>query len=311
MTCTTLLGAIAPLMLITAGCQQSAPPPPRVSVPPVGQGAVVLPPEPRPLPADAFDLAGEPGPTMEAPQIYRQQLRQEPAYVTAHGAVGNPRLAVYVNRSFDGRVIPAELPRWRQGTTYTADVTLTRRGARIDGTRFEPIDPADRRPEAGVHDPRRDELGNRALDFAAVETILTDLLSAGNKVPLMSPSATRSRLSPAALQRLESGEATALGEVAERLGADVLIHVAARPSQQNFDGPSVRLVAEAIDTATGLSVGRAVVDVPPPLDKQMINRYAGYVAAKLMDDLTTAWTRQLQQPAPRQAEAEGAAGFTY
>ena len=291
-----------PALALAVGC--AAPSVPPTPIPPADEAATVTYDPPRPLPAEPMSspLIGgaELRPEMSDVRIYEDRLAQEPAYVAAYDAVGRPTVAVYVNRTFDGRVIPAELPAFRRTDRYEADVQIDRRpggfGASGGYGRVEPIEPIDRRPETDRFDRARDELGATPLDLSLIETILTDRLSAGGAVRLQSPAATRRQLPAAAIERLESGEPTALGEVAERLDADVLVHAAARPTLQTTAGPQYRVIAEAIDTRSGASLGRAAVDVPPPLDKVAVNRYTAYVAAKLMDDLAESWTVMRRTP---------------
>jgi hypothetical protein len=62
----------------------------------------------------------------------------------------------------------------------------------------------------------------------------------------------------------------------------------------------VRLVANASNLKGGESLARAVVDVPPPLEKTKLNNYTRFVARKLMRDMTAAWT-QFGGPPPESA----------
>src|SRR5204863_4908498 len=104
---------------------------------------------------------------------------------------------------------------------------------------------------------------------------------------IISPTMARQRLTEDQLKDIQSGRPIALSEVAQRLGADILVQVQARPSRQV--GYAVRMVSEAINTRGGQSIGRAVVDIPPPLDKYRINQYTRFLARKLMDDMTSSW----------------------
>jgi hypothetical protein len=80
-----------------------------------------------------------------------------------------------------------------------------------------------------------------------------------------------------------------VSELAEQLGADVLVQAQIRPTRQTREGLAVRIVAEAVNTRGGQSIGRAVVDVPPPLEKRQMNKYTRFLARKLMDDMTGTW----------------------
>ncbi len=118
-----------------------------------------------------------------------------------------------------------------------------------------------------------------AIDFDAVETIMSDWLASNGQVTVVAPTVARRRLN----------DAQARSDLAEQLGADVVIYVRAAPTPASTDGQDLRLVAQAINTRGGESIGRAVVDVPPPLNKGQINDYTRFLARKLMDDMTQTW----------------------
>ena len=83
---------------------------------------------------------------------------------------------------------------------------------------------------------------------------------------------------------------------------DVIVRLQAHPTRQYQDGVRIRLLAEATNTRDGVSIGRAFVDIPPPLEKTQINRYTRWLARKLMDDMTAAWL----QPDPQNQQATSA-----
>ena len=58
------------------------------------------------------------------------------------------------------------------------------------------------------------------------------------------------------------------------------------------------MVAEALNVGDGRSLGRAVVDVPAPLDKPKINRYTHFMARKLMDGMILDLAAHGQRNAP-------------
>ena len=142
-----------------------------------------------------------------------------------------------------------------------------------------------------------DEVAARSIDYAAMQTILTDWFSSGGGVSVISNQAARQALGATA-QALDSGQNVSGKEVADRTRADVLISVHAQATRQSAGGPEVRLVAEASNLSGGESIGRAVVDVPPPLDKPQLNTYTRYLARKLMKDMTGSWTAFPVRPAP-------------
>lgn len=115
-----------------------------------------------------------------------------------------------------------------------------------------------------------------SLDDAAIRSVLADWMSCGGQVTLVS--SPRQETHP------------------DSSNADVIIQLQAHPTQEYRDGQRMRLVAEAMNTKDHISIGRAFVDVPSPLEKQQINRYTRWLARKLMDDITAAWLQP--DPAP-------------
>jgi len=135
-----------------------------------------------------------------------------------------------------------------------------------------------------------DEAAARAIDYAAMENILTDWLSAGGRVAVISPQAARQSLEPNQVNDLNSGQPARPQDISDRLHADILVLVQAQPTRQSGVGPAVRLVAEATNLRGAESLGQAVVDVLPPLDKPQINKYTRFIARKLMDGMTANWS---------------------
>lgn len=139
----------------------------------------------------------------------------------------------------------------------------------------------------------------KALDYEAIELALADVLAAGGRVTLVSPTMARQRLSDEEVKELQAGRPQVLREVAEKLDADVLIQVQARPTKQTSEGLGVRILVEAMNTRGGESIARSFVDVPPPLDKLTINKYSRYLARKTMIELTGSWQTLASTP-PRE-----------
>ncbi len=135
-----------------------------------------------------------------------------------------------------------------------------------------------------------DEAAARSIDYAAMQTILTDWFSSNGAVAVISSQAARQSLGAAQAQNLDAGQIGNGKEINDRIHADVLVMVRAQPTRQGGGGPAVRLVAEASNLLGGESIGRAVVDVPPPLDKPQLNTYTRFLARKLMKDMTGSWT---------------------
>lgn len=148
-----------------------------------------------------------------------------------------------------------------------------------------------RSPQApGVAPANLDETRARSLDYAAVENILTDWLSADGHVTVISPAAGQQALNEQQSHDLQSGRADAGRDVSRQVAAHILVQVQAQPTMQTEGGAQVRMVAEAVDLKhDGASLARAVVDVPPPMDKQQINKYTRFLARKLMDGMIVTW----------------------
>jgi hypothetical protein len=238
---------------------------------------------PKPLPdqnVDDRDLLPEP--PFEDPPLVSQKTPEQSSFEQAYRAVGRPRITVFVNRTLEGQVMPAN--------KKAAAAPAPRADRRpYDDRRYD-----DRR-DAEQHYLRSgqyDEGDARALDYQAVENILTDFLACQGTVEIMSPTMARQRLSDEQVKDLQSGRPTAMREIAQQLDTDVLIQVSAHPTRQTPNGLEFRLVGEAINIKGGQQVGRAVVDIPPPLEKTTLNRYTRYMARKLMMDLTQSWTAE-------------------
>jgi hypothetical protein len=130
-----------------------------------------------------------------------------------------------------------------------------------------------------------------SIDYTAMENILTDFLACQGAVEIVSPTAAaRQRMTDAQARDAQSTRPQAMRDVAQQLDTDVLVSVTARPTRQAPEGMDVRLVGEAVNVKGGPQIGRAVVDIPPPLEKATLNRYTRFVARKLMMDMTQNWT---------------------
>src|SRR6185312_3128920 len=109
-------------------------------------------------------------------------------------------------------------------------------------------------------------------------------------VAVISQTAARQTLGAAQTQELDAGRVGNGKEINDRIHADILVMVRAQPTRQSGGGPAVRLVADVSNVLGGESIARAVVDVPPPLDKPQLNTYTRFLARKLMKDMTSSWT---------------------
>lgn len=282
---------LATLVLATLGaglgCRDNTPPPPRVAVPVPGTAVRDYSP-PRPLqlpqgdPRDSIPYADEP--------LVVQPPPEQRAFVDAYNRVGRPRLTLFVNRALTGETTPVGDPDRVERTEERDSKGLVKS--------YE-------KQEVFSRPPGTDEIGAKQIDYGAVENIMADWLAANGQTVLISPTMARQRLTDEQWKDMQSGRPMALSETAQQLGADVLVQVSARPTRQTPQGPEVRMVAEAINTRGGQSIGRATVDVPPPLDKVQINRYTRFLARKLMDDMAGSWAGASMGQPPQQAPGAG------
>jgi hypothetical protein len=221
--------------------------------------------EPKPLPDQSQYWASTdelPPPPFEDVPLVTQRTPEQGRFERAYREIGKPRIAVFVNRTLEGEIVQP--------------IGSRRRGY--------------------------DEARAKAVDYEAMENILTDFLACQGSVEIMSPTLARQKLTDEQVKDLESGRPRVLREIAQQLEADILIQVTAKPTRQTAQGLEVRLVGEAMNIKGGQQVGRAVVDIPPPLEKTTLNRYTRFVARKLMTDLTQAWMSM--EPAEKQAPKE-------
>lgn len=260
--------------------------------------------EVRPLPEQYRDDL--PPPPFNDVPLVSQHTPEQRAFVDAYNHVGRPRIVVFVNRTLEGELMPVNrddpIASIEHSRRTNAAVSVDRRQTnsrdrdynedRTDRSdRFETRGPAEYRETTDVylHRGQYDEVSARSLDYEAVENILTDWISADGKVEVISPTMARHRLSDDQVKDVQSGKPRAMSEMARQLDADVLVQVQARPTRQTEQGLEVRLIAEAMNIKGGQSIGRAVLDVPPPLDKPEINKYTRFLARKLMDGMLATW----------------------
>jgi hypothetical protein len=294
--------------LVLSGCRDQTPPPPRAEMPPVGTYTNVRGGAPKPLPGQG-DPRLPPPPFDDVPLV-NQETPEQARFVQTYAAVGSPRVSLFVNRTFEGKIVPTTEDRLVEGRVVTRESTggvktetrrgrLDRYGREVDENvdKFESTGPAKivDRDEKYLAAGEYDDVAARRIDYDAIENVMTDWIAAGGRVTMVSP-----RLTEAQRRKLEAGEGNALRDLGKE-NTDVLIQVQAKPTRQTSAGLEVRLIAEAINTNGGESLGRAFVDVPPPLDKPVLNDSTRFLARKLMADMTATWQ------APRPPQREGAA----
>jgi hypothetical protein len=300
------------------GCKSPAPA--RVPVPAEGNRAVVIERDPvKPMPPPSYSSA-DMAPGYDDQPLVNQRPPEQRAFVDAYQQVGRPRIAVFVNRTLEGDILPvvpfepeASIQHTRTATTGVTveqrDIRTSegpyRRDDREQIDRFESKGPGEYRETTEVYlrPGEYDEIGARELDYGAMESILTDWLSANGNVTVISPGMVRQKLTAEQIKQLQEGQPQVMAEVAKQLGTDVLVQAQAHPTRQTRQGLEVRVIVEAINVRGGESIGRAVVDVPPPLEKRQLNKYTRYLARKLMDDMTSTWAHSGGPPPPADAPA--------
>ncbi|GIW76765.1 MAG: hypothetical protein KatS3mg104_1828 [Phycisphaerae bacterium] len=239
------------MVLSGVGCRDTTPPPPYSSIPPTGTYTTLRGTTPKPLPTP--DESRDYRPMFQDTPLVTQVPPEQPEFVSAYQSVGRPRIALFVNRTYGGEAsVPPTTP------------------------------PEQARQQVG---PGAVELPPPArIDYDAMENILTDWFAAGGKVTLVS-----AKLSESQIRATAKGDYEPLKELSDKQKVDVLIFVRASETRQSPQGVAVRLVAEAVNTAGGESIGRVVVDSPPFLEKRVINEYTRFMARKLMKDMTDTW----------------------
>ncbi len=285
-----------------AGCESRRQPPDRrpmvVDVQPPGSYRS----DPvKPLPPPRNDGAT---PGFDDVPLVSQTPPEQPRYVAAYDAVGRPRILVFVNRTVTGDLVPVN------PTGPALTVTNTRQSTGPVDVRATSTDYGSYnyysnystrafnsggaatftdRTDLYLQPGQYDEAAAKGIDYELVENLIADDLGADGRVSIIAPTMARQRLTDDEVRELQLGRPQVLGELAKKLNCDVLVQVTARPSRQTADGLGVRMVVEAVNTNSGLSVARAAVDVPPPLTKTTLNDYARFVARKLMAGASGTW----------------------
>lgn len=302
------MAALAATVAVTTAGSGCAEPPPRVQVPAAGTPGPMTYDYAKPLPGQVPQNPTTPtnagyDPRVAAPPaslvpmqqpvpptppgafndqpLVRDHPPEQAAFVDAYNKVGRPKIAIFVNRTLEGSTIEA-------GDGREAATPLP---AAAGATFLKP--------------GQYDEAWARNLDYEAVENILTDWLACNGQTEIISPTLTRARLTADQVSAIEKGERFVLADITQRLDADIFVQVNVRVTRQTTGNLSFRLVGEAINTRGGRSIARAVVDVPPPLEKTTINEYTRYVARKMMDDMIGTWNSPVR-PADAAPPAGGA-----
>jgi hypothetical protein len=226
----------------------------------------------RPLPPQE-PINITPPPFADVPLV-SQQPPEQGAFVDAYRRVGSPRIVLFVNRTLQGDIVP---------------VAVNDPVVRVEQNRVTPRGESSRSTEVYLRPGQYDEVAAKNIDYEAVETIMTDWLACNGQVTIISPIMARQRLSDEQVKELQAGRPQAMREIVQQLGADILVQMQAKPTRQTPRGLEVRMIVEALNVKGGESVARAVVDVPPPLEKTTINEYTRFMARKLMDGMIGSW----------------------
>lgn len=297
---------------VAAGCADKSPPPPRVAVPPPDQARVIQEQEIKPLPEPQGNDQLPPPAFDDAPLV-NQRIPGEREFVSGYEQVGRPRILIFVNRTLEGQIVPVNpdtpivsvehTARANGPVTVDAQHNSDTYGYWYDShhennAHFQSTGPADFNETTAVYlrPGEYDEAAAKSLDYEAIENVLTDWLAADGKVAIVSPTMARQRLTDEQVKDLQNKRPKMLGEIARELDADILIQVQAHPTQQTQEGTEFRLIVEAINVKGGESIARAMVDVPPPLDKPKINKYTRFLAQKLMSGMVGSWESFAARP---------------
>ncbi|HMB94862.1 MAG TPA: hypothetical protein VKK61_02360 [Tepidisphaeraceae bacterium] len=279
---TVLIGTICSGALI--GCRDNSPPPERVPVPASADNTAIyhreeMKPLPPPRTADTV-----PPPPFDDVPLVNQQPPEEPAFVDAYRRVGSPRIVLFINRTLEGNVIPVNA----NEPLVSVEQSRTSSSGKTDYKKSTDV---------YLHPGQYDEAAAKDLDYEAIENIMTDWLAANGQVTIISPIMARQRLTDEQVKEIQEGRPQAMSEAVRLLGAEIFVQVQAHPTQQTAQGLEVRIIAEAINVKGGESIARAVVDVPPPLEKTTINKYTRFLARKLMDGMIGSWLAPPPPPA--------------
>jgi hypothetical protein len=276
---------------VNIGCQQKpAEHPPQIAAPRYAEAGPRR--EEKPLPDPTRDELPPP-PFIDAPLISQRPPEQR-EFLRAYEGVGRPRFAVFVNRTLQGQGEPVPNPR-------PGGDTRRQYGRQLDYDSWDRS--GDLRGDDYLAPGEYDEAFASKIDYATIETVLTQWINSDGQVTVMSPSVIRSRLKPEEVTRLEQGRLRELRELAKELDTDILVQVQVRPTRQSTHGPiALRLNAESINMLGGESIGRATVLIPPPLSSEQINKFTRFVARKLMSDMIQTWS----SPGPGARPRDGA-----
>jgi len=237
----------------------------------------------KPMPDPTRDSQIVAPPFDDAP-ILNQPVPEAQAFVEAYNRVGRPRVAVFMNRTLEGKTIPVN----PNDPRVSVEVNRERNGKKSSDVVDVYLPPG-----------QYDDAYAKTLDYEAMENTTADWVSCNSQVTIVAPMMARQKLTDQQVKDLNDGRPQVLREIAQQLDVDILIHIQAHPTQQSTRGLMVRVVAESINTKGGESLARAFVDVPLPLEKPLINKYTRFLSRKLMDGMIGAWYAMPDNKAPQ------------
>ena len=139
-----------------------------------------------------------------------------------------------------------------------------------------------------LHPGQYDEAELQTLDYAEMESLMTDWLHCNGQVTIIAPDALRSRLSEQQVKDLQAGKPAGAADVGQVTQADILVQLQAHPTRRQGQ-LAILLIAEAVNVRGGESIAHASVEMPMPIDRYKMNNYTRFLARKLMHEMVGSW----------------------
>ncbi len=262
-------------------------------------------------------MPGQPG--VPQGQPLGTSIRNEDVFVQAYTSHRSPRIMVFVNRTITGQALPKdgleELMRVEEkqratgalsvqnsslntansqtnSNGYTGSSLSNANSNTSSNNSFSSQGPAeyDKVTSTKKQADKYDNIGASAEDYGLIEASIVKYFDNSGKVNVEDAEQARAKLDREKVLRIENGDAAAERLLSTELQQDILIRVTATPTSHATVGPAVRLIAKAVNTADGRSLGTAFVDMPLPITKTNVNLYTGYLSSELMGDMAKKWT---------------------
>jgi hypothetical protein len=129
---------------------------------------------------------------------------------------------------------------------------------------------------------------SQRVDYDAMETDLARWLSAGGAVAIVPTAAAHELITDEQLKNLQSNVAQTRQDLGRQLRADVLVGVAVLASPLE-NGSGIKLLARAMNTGDGATIGEASVETIPPLDRRQVSDYTRTLAQRMLDEMARTW----------------------